>query len=55
MIIGLVRLIESLLTLSVLDEMYNKHGSGNHECIAHCTGNIVCGIYGGMAGCTMKV
>ena len=32
-IIALVGLIE-LLTLSVLDEMDNKHGNGNQECIA---------------------
>lgn len=53
MIVALVGLIESLLTLSVLDEMDNKHGNGNQECIAQGTGNIVCGFFGGMAGCTM--
>ncbi|RUS69398.1 hypothetical protein EGW08_022837, partial [Elysia chlorotica] len=52
-IIALVGLIESLLTLSVLDEMDGKHGNGNQECIAQGTGNIVCGFFGGMAGCTM--
>lgn len=52
-IVALVGLIESLLTLSVLDEMDNKRGNGNQECIAQGTGNIVCGFFGGMAGCTM--
>lgn len=52
-IVALVGLIESLLTLSVLDEMDNKRGNGNQECIAQGTGNIVCGFFGGMAGCAM--
>lgn len=52
-IVALVGLIESLLTLSVLDEMDEKHGNGNQECIAQGVGNITCGFFGGMAGCTM--
>ncbi len=43
-IVALVGLIESLLTLSVLDEMDGKRGRGNQECIAQGTGNIVCGF-----------
>jgi len=52
-LIALVGLIESLLTLSVLDEMGGSRGSGNKECIAQGTGNITCGFFGGMAGCAM--
>lgn len=52
-LVALVGLIESLLTLSVLDEMGGKRGSGNQECIAQGTGNVVCGLFGGMAGCAM--
>ena len=52
-IVGLVGLIESLLTLSVLDEMSGTRGSANKECIAQGTGNITCGFFGGMAGCAM--
>ena len=52
-LVALVGLIESLLTLSVLDEMGGKRGSGNKECIAQGSGNIVCGFFGGMAGCAM--
>ncbi|MDE5014503.1 SulP family inorganic anion transporter, partial [Francisella tularensis subsp. holarctica] len=44
MIVELVGLIELMLTLSVLDEMDNKHGNGNQECSAKGTGNIVCGF-----------
>jgi len=52
-IMALVGLIESLLTLAVLDEMSGSRGSGNQECIALGTGNIACGFFGGMAGCAM--
>lgn len=52
-LVALVGLIESLLTLSVLDEMGGKRGSGNQECIAQGVGNITCGFFGGMAGCAM--
>jgi len=52
-IMALVGLIESLLTLAVLDEMSGTRGSGNQECIALGTGNITCGFFGAMAGCAM--
>ena len=52
-IMALVGLIESLLTLAVLDEMSGTRGSGNKECIALGCGNITAGFFGGMAGCAM--
>ena len=52
-IVALVGLIESLLTLSVLDEMGGKRGSGNTECVALGVGNTTSGLFGGMAGCAM--
>jgi len=52
-LVGLVGLIESLLTLSVLDEMSGTRGSGNKECVAQGIGNICSGSFGGMAGCAM--
>lgn len=52
-IIALVGVIESLLTLSVLDEISGKRGSGNQECIAQGCGNITCGFFGAMPGCAM--
>ena len=52
-IIALVGLIESLLTLAVLDEMSGTRGSGNKECIAQGAGNVTCGMFGGMPGCAM--
>ena len=53
LIVALVGLIESLLTLSVLDEMGGERGSGNKECIALGAGNTTSGLFGGMAGCAM--
>ncbi|MBD3840531.1 MAG: SulP family inorganic anion transporter [Campylobacterales bacterium] len=52
-IVALVGIIESLLTLSVLDEISGKRGSSNQECIAQGTGNITCGLFGAMPGCAM--
>jgi SulP family sulfate permease len=52
-IVAMVGVIESLLTLSVLDELSNTRGSANKECIALGTGNVTCGFFGGMAGCAM--
>ncbi|MEA3289851.1 MAG: SulP family inorganic anion transporter [Campylobacterota bacterium] len=52
-IIALVGIIESLLTLSVLDEISGTRGSANQECIAQGTGNITCGFFGAMPGCAM--
>jgi len=52
-LVAMVGLIESLLTLSVLDEMSGTKGSGNRECIAQGIGNVCSGSFGGMAGCAM--
>jgi len=52
-IVALVGVIESLLTLSVLDEIGGSRGSANQECIAQGTGNITCGLFGAMPGCAM--
>lgn len=52
-IVALVGVIESLLTLSVLDEISGTRGSANQECIAQGAGNITCGVFGAMPGCAM--
>lgn len=52
-IVALVGLIESLLTLSVIDELSNSKGNGDKECIAQGIGNTTCGFFGAMAGCVM--
>ncbi|MET0065318.1 MAG: SulP family inorganic anion transporter [Candidatus Thiodiazotropha sp.] len=48
-----VGLIESLLTLSLIDELTESRGRGNKECIGQGVGNTVNGLFGGMGGCAM--
>ncbi|MFS1704847.1 SulP family inorganic anion transporter, partial [Alteromonas sp. AMM-1] len=52
-ILCLVGLIESLLTLSLIDEMTDTRGRGNKECIGQGVANTVNGFFGGMGGCAM--
>jgi len=52
-ILAAVGLIESLLTLTVIDEMTNSRGKGNKECIGQGIGNITSGFFGAMGGCAM--
>jgi len=52
-IVALVGIIESLLTLTVLDEISGTRGSANQECIAQGAGNVTCGMFGAMPGCAM--
>lgn len=53
LIMALVGLIESLLTLAVVDEMTETRGRGNKESMAQGIANLVCGLFGGMGGCAM--
>jgi SulP family sulfate permease len=40
-ILAAIGLIESLMTLNLIDELTDSHGSGNRECAAQGLGNIV--------------
>lgn len=53
LIMALVGLIESLLTLTVIDEMTETRGRGNKESMAQGLANLVCGFFSGMGGCAM--
>ena len=48
-----VGLIESLMTLQLVDDITETRGRGNRECIGQGTANIVSGFFGGMGGCAM--
>lgn len=48
-----VGLIESLLTLNIVDEITESRGRGNKECVAQGTANIFSGFFSGMGGCAM--
>ena len=52
-ILAAIGLIESLMTLNLIDELTETHGSGNRECVAQGAANIVNGFFGGMGGCAM--
>ncbi len=52
-VMAAVGLIESLLTLNMVDEITNTKGSSNQEAIAQGTANIVNGFFAGMGGCAM--
>jgi SulP family sulfate permease len=50
---ALVGLIESLLTLSLVDDLTDTRGQGNRECIGQGIGNLLNGFMGGTGGCAM--
>ena len=52
-ILAAVGLIESLMTLNLVDELTETRGSGNRECVAQGSANILNGFFGGMGGCAM--
>jgi len=52
-IMAAIGLIESLLTLSLIDELTDTRGRGNKECVGQGVANTVTGFFGGMGGCAM--
>lgn len=53
LIVAGVGLIESLLTLNIIDEITESRGRGNKEAVAQGIANITSGFTGGMGGCAM--
>ena len=53
LIVAGVGLIESLLTLNIVDEITQTRGRGNKEAVAQGAANIVSGLFSGMGGCAM--
>lgn len=52
-ILAAVGLIESLMTLTLIDELTETRGQSNRECVGQGVANIVTGFLGGMGGCAM--
>jgi len=52
-ILAAIGLIESLLTLRLIDEITETRGNGNKECIGQGLANTATGLFGGMGGCAM--
>jgi SulP family sulfate permease len=48
-----VGLIESLLTLNIVDEITETRGRGNKEAVAQGAANVLSGFFSGMGGCAM--
>jgi SulP family sulfate permease len=53
LILAGVGLIESLMTMTLIDELTETRGRGNRECVGQGVANVTCGIFGGMGGCAM--
>lgn len=53
LILAAIGLIESLMTLNLIDELTESRGNSNRECLAQGGANIVTGFFGGMGGCAM--
>lgn len=53
LILAAIGLIESLMTLNLIDELTETRGNANRECMAQGGANIVTGLFGGMGGCAM--
>ncbi|MGB3587543.1 MAG: SulP family inorganic anion transporter [Tunicatimonas sp.] len=52
-IVAAVGLIESLLTLNIIDEITETRGQGNREAVAQGLANTLSGLFSGMGGCAM--
>ena len=52
-IVAGVGLIESLLTLNIIDEITQTRGRGNKEAVEQGAANILSGLLSGMGGCAM--
>jgi SulP family sulfate permease len=53
LILAAIGLIESLMTLNLVDELTETRGNTNRECLAQGGANIITGLFGGMGGCAM--
>ncbi len=53
LLLAAVGLIESLMTLNLIDDLTETRGSGNRECVAQGGANFINGLFGGMGGCAM--
>lgn len=51
--VAMVGIIESLMTLQLIDEMTETRGHGDRECLAQGGANFLSGLFGGMGGCAM--
>ncbi len=53
LILAAIGLIESLMTLNLVDDLTETRGNANKECVAQGGANLITGLFGGMGGCAM--
>lgn len=53
LILAAIGLIESLLTLTLIDEITETRGQLSRECTGQGLANVFCGFFGAMGGCAM--
>lgn len=53
LILSAIGLIETLLTLNLIDDMTDTRGQPNRESMAQGAANVITGFFGGMGGCAM--
>jgi SulP family sulfate permease len=53
LVLAAIGLIESLLTLNLVNRMLGTRGGASKECMAQGVANTVTGVFGGMGGCAM--
>ena len=51
--VAMVGIIESLMTLQLIDEITETRGRGDRESMAQGAANFLSGLFGGMGGCAM--
>ncbi|MFK7779590.1 MAG: SulP family inorganic anion transporter [Candidatus Gracilibacteria bacterium] len=52
-VLAIIGLTESLMTLTLIDELTETRGQGNREAIGQGIANTTCGFFGAMGGCAM--
>lgn len=53
LILAAIGLIESLLTMNLVNDILETRGGATKECLAQGASNVVTGFFGGMGGCAM--
>merc|ERR1719223_963480 len=52
-LMAVVGILESAMTLTVIDERTKTKGNVMRECVGQGVANVICGAFGGMGGCAM--
>jgi len=53
LILAIIGTVESLLTMTLIDDITQSRGQGNRECVALGSANVIAGMFGTMGGCAL--